>query len=185
MQLRKKVKQRDDILLDYDKHKTEVIKLNANPAKDPAKLATAEKKFEEYKELYTKTNTELLEELTNIHNSKYKNFIPEYKLLISSQLELFASASEAFKSLVSTEDHKVAPAPRRPTDLTINSEVAYKVQSSESAGPKKGDDQTNNVSSLPSLPKKDDQNNNVSALPPLPKKDSGPPQRPPPIPKKD
>jgi len=173
---KKKVKQRDNILLDYDKRKTEVIKLNANPAKDPAKLATAEKKFDEFKELYTKTNEELLEELTILHNTKYSSFLNDYKLLVNSQLDLFASASEAFKGLVSQDDYNVQPAPKRPVPSPVEEE-----QSSQGSVPRREsfsriDSDSASQPPLPALPKKEPEpvSFNTPGLPSLPKKEPEP-----------
>jgi hypothetical protein len=80
MVVQKKVHVRDNMLLDYDKWKTKVIHLTAKQ-KDPTKLFEAEKKFEDHKELYNKTNTELMAELKQVDSSKYNDFLREFKLV--------------------------------------------------------------------------------------------------------
>jgi hypothetical protein len=78
--IRKKVKQRDDILLDYDKFKTQVIKYTGSP-KEQVKLLEAEKKFEEQKEVYNKINSELIKEIQEIHDNRISNFWREFQLV--------------------------------------------------------------------------------------------------------
>jgi len=98
--LKKKIQKRDEILLDYDKYKTQLIKLTAKQVKDPIKQGETEKKFEEIKELYKKTNEELIEEIRIHYEEQYSDFKSQYKQLITSQAELYKAASNSFKALI-------------------------------------------------------------------------------------
>eukprot|EP01116_Phalansterium_solitarium_P006322 TRINITY_DN18627_c0_g1_i1.p1 TRINITY_DN18627_c0_g1~~TRINITY_DN18627_c0_g1_i1.p1 ORF type:complete len:254 (+),score=77.06 TRINITY_DN18627_c0_g1_i1:111-872(+) len=80
--LKKKIRARDDLCLEYDKYKTKFIKLNANIVKaDPIKMQTVDKKYHEKKELYTTLNADLIAELKKVHGSRLDDFKREHQLV--------------------------------------------------------------------------------------------------------
>jgi len=164
--MKKKVQKRDVICLDHDKYKTKVIKLTAKPGKDRAKLEEAEKKFEEYKESYRQINMELIEEIKALYSSRFRDFKAEYQLLVSGQIELFAAASEAYKTLLGESASDLFPV-KRPKSSQHN----------------EGSDILPTKS--PSPPKKDVTDTPPTRPPPTSVVADTPPSRPPPVPKKD
>lgn len=101
----KKITQRDIICLDHDKYKTNLIKITAK-GKDPIKKQEAEKKYEEQKELFKKINTELIQEMRALYNSRLKDFITEFNLLISAHAALFKAMSESYNELIEEKKKK-------------------------------------------------------------------------------
>jgi len=94
--LKKRIAKRDAVLLDYDKWKTEVIKLQARRGKDHLKLFECENKFENYKDLFKKLNEELTVELREELQTKFQNLKKELDFLIEIQHEMFSTASKAY-----------------------------------------------------------------------------------------
>jgi len=168
-------------LLDYDKYKTQLIKLTAKTVKDPIKQGEAEKKFEEAKELYKRTNDELVEEIKQHYEQQYKEFKSQYKQLIVSQTGLYKNASECFKSLIElppVEDSGSRKTVRKPVKTpeqnTIESNSDDQPAKSVSNNPPPQTKKETNPG--PSLPKKDStpaltQQTAVASGPTLPTKD--------------
>eukprot|EP01114_Cavostelium_apophysatum_P009508 TRINITY_DN2265_c0_g1_i2.p1 TRINITY_DN2265_c0_g1~~TRINITY_DN2265_c0_g1_i2.p1 ORF type:complete len:597 (-),score=210.06 TRINITY_DN2265_c0_g1_i2:52-1842(-) len=106
--IKPKLKERDNLQLDYDKWRTTFKTYQDKPPKEAEKMQHAEKKYENYKELYETTNNSLLHDLNEIYDNRYDDFDSVYSLLITSQFKLFTRITFAFQGAKDGEDSPTA-----------------------------------------------------------------------------
>lgn len=82
-----KMQERENLQLDYDKWRNVVKSYQEKPPKETEKIENAEKKYENYKELFEATNLNLTQELSDLIESRYEHFDSSYSLVISSSNE--------------------------------------------------------------------------------------------------
>mmetsp|Transcript_9315 Transcript_9315/g.12829 ORF Transcript_9315/g.12829 Transcript_9315/m.12829 type:complete len:683 (-) Transcript_9315:211-2259(-) len=105
---KKSIKERDDLLVEYDRAK-EALRDVIDKNKDSPQVFLAEQKAETSRDAYEKCNEQLIESLSELINHRFADFEPIYKLLVGNQIALFNSVSDAYLSMNSTVNRHDAP----------------------------------------------------------------------------
>jgi len=97
--IKPKITERENLHLDYDKWRNQVKTYQEKPPKEAEKMEQAEKKYENYKELFESSNNDVIQTLSSFYENRYQDFDGAYSLLVTSQYKLFTRILIAFQEL--------------------------------------------------------------------------------------
>jgi len=88
-QYKKSIKERDNLLADFDKNKLSVETLKKKYGEENPDLFLAEQKLEVSKAVYERENEDLTKKLSELYDKRFFDFEPVFRKLISSHLAFF------------------------------------------------------------------------------------------------